>query len=220
MKSIIILLLCLVGHTMSTFDFIAHMPIPTIVTADTVSTTAPVTDIIDTLFDLANDTLADGSTSGFGDYDVDEEVTTPSSTQPDSICLSHRYVTVIRWLQQRLNKLANAAIEMVSVPLEMIRVAVTAVIGTIGDKAFHLYGYDVPECRHRTICEVAAFFSKYLPQTVLSLFERNWDRMVGIGSRLKVVDLENEYFQAAVIGAFEANCTSFEDRKCQNSVRK
>ena len=218
---VVILLFSYFTSARPTFgDFIIHMPIPTITQTSTVvppsSTPAPddvpVTDIINTLLDIANDTLADGSNSRalFEEAD-DVTTTTPAPLPPlDSICLHNRSVAVLRWLQQRLYKLLNAVIELVSVPLEMIRVALTGIVGYIGDRAFHMYGYDNVECRHRVMCEVSSFFSNYLPHAVLSLFERNWDTLVSIGTRLKMIDMENEYFQAAIIGAFEANCTIYD----------
>lgn len=219
---IIILLITMVSKSQSTFgDFIVHMPIPTIMQSSTmapllsptkVPDDPPVTDIIETFLDIANDSLADGSDSRslFEELD-DEAFTTPSPfRQADSICLNNRSVVVLRWLQQRMYKLVNALIELVSVPLEMIRVALTAILGYMGDMAFSAYGYKNPECRHRVMCEVASFFSNYMPQAILSLFERNWDTLVNIGTRLKMVDMENEYFQAVIIGAFEANCTIYD----------
>ena len=220
MKIVVVLLLfSYVSTVKSTLDhLLLQMPLrtPSLPSMAVVSREPPVTEVINTLLDFANDTLLDASGAGSLIEEIQDEAATVTTVAPvvENMCLSSRSVVVLRWLEQRLYKLGNAAIELLSVPLEMIRVAVTAVLGFVGDTAFHMYGYDDLECRHRVMCEVASFFSNYLPQSILSLFERNWDTLVRVGSRLKVIDIENEYMQAAIIGAFEANCTIFSQDNC------
>jgi len=105
-------------------------------------------------------------------------------------------------------------LELLVIPVEVIRGAIDLILSSIADGIFSLFGYHRMDCRYQFTCNAAVLTSQYIPRRIRLIFEKNWDLFVNLATKLKILDFDNEYLQAAILGGFEGNCKIYDAAKC------
>lgn len=176
------------------------------------------TAIIDFILDIANETLSMETNTMESVFEEFESSLDPViSAPPRTVCVTSKTLVILRWIERRLRRLFHALLELLIVPIEILRGALILLFESIVDTSFNLFGYDHQECRVKFTCEVSSFLSFYAPSPIKSLFERNWDIFVSVASRLHLLNFENDFMEAAILGAYDRNCTIFETTKCSTN---
>lgn len=190
-------------------------PVSTTTTEPVFEESALTTSVLDLILDVANESLHDEIVTQVSVFS--EEVTfNPfiAPPPPRTVCVKSNTLTLLRWIERRVRRLFHALLELLVIPLELVRGAIGLILSSIADSIFNLFGYAKLDCRYRFTCNTAVVTSQYLPRTIRSFFERNWDLFVSLATKLKILDFENEYMQAAVVGSFEGNCKIYDHAKC------
>lgn len=201
------------------FSLTSHLNPPTTTTTMAPTTTdlvpeesAPTTSVLDLILDVANESMSLDTVTSPSSVFSEEVTFNPllAPPPPRTVCVKSNTLTLLRWIERRLQRLVHALLELLVIPLEFIRGAIGLILGSIADSIFSLFGYNKMDCRYRFTCNAAVVTSNYLPQTLTSFIQRNYDVFVRLASKLKILDFENEYIQAAIVGSFEGNCKIYD----------
>jgi hypothetical protein len=178
---------------------------------------ALTTTVLDLILDVANESLSSQDVSTQVSVFSEEVTFNPfvAPPPPRTVCVKSNTLTLLRWIERRVRRLFHALLELLVIPLEFVRGAIGLILYTVADSIFNLFGYDKLDCRYRFTCNASVVVSQYLPRTIRSFFERNWDLFVSLATKLKILDFENEYMQAAIVGGFEGNCKIYDNAKCK-----